>query len=74
MRRIILLLIAWGISAFSLIMFHSGYWRHRNLFNEEGRYFDAVEGVVFHAQSGMVWAGISVIFIFATLFLQFIKR
>jgi hypothetical protein len=31
------------------------YWRWRGCFNEEGRCFDPVEGVVYHAQSGEVW-------------------
>lgn len=42
--------------AISCLAFESLYWRWRPCFNEEGRCFDPMEGVVYHAQSGPVWA------------------
>lgn len=58
MRRLIrgtVLAFAAAGFAISAFAFHEMYWRWRGCFNEEGRCFDPVEGVVYHAQSGEVW-------------------
>ncbi len=49
------LALAAAASVISALAFYEMYWRWRGCFNEEGRCFDPVEGVVYHAQSGEVW-------------------
>lgn len=36
------------------LLFFLFYWPYRDLFNEEGRYFDAHDFAVYHAQSGLL--------------------
>lgn len=47
--------LASGVSAATFgFFFLSFYWPYRDLFNEEGRYFDAHNAVVHHEQSGLL--------------------
>ncbi|QPZ91433.1 hypothetical protein [Thioclava electrotropha] len=39
--------------------YYAQYFRWRGCFNEMGRCFDPVEGVVYHAQSGAVWLALA---------------
>ena len=41
------------VSAISGFLFLSLYWPYRDLFDESGRYFDALEMVVYHEQNGI---------------------
>lgn len=36
------------------LLYFSFYWPYRDLFNEEGRYFEAHAAVVHHEQSGLL--------------------
>jgi hypothetical protein len=49
------------MAALFAIAFHQQYWQWRDCFNELGRCYDPVEGVVYLEQSGMVWAGLALI-------------
>ncbi len=58
----------WLLIAASLAMatlfafaFHLQYWRWRDCFNELGRCYDPVEGVVYLEQSGAIWGGLACI-------------
>ena len=48
--------------------FFSFYWPYRDLFNEEGRYFDAHTVVVYHEQSGLLVVPTLAFLAFALLF------
>lgn len=49
------------------------YWPYRNLFNEEGRYFDEKSPVVYHQQSGFFIVP-TFVFLFLVLIFGFIWR
>ena len=53
-----ILLLAAFLSGAATIFFgflyFSLYWPYRDLFNEEGRYFDAQNAVVYHEQNGLL--------------------
>lgn len=42
-------------------LYYAFYWRWRDLFNSEGRYFDPASSVVYHAQSGGVYLAFGVL-------------
>ena len=42
-------------------LFHLQYFRWRNCFDAQGRCFDAEAGVVYLAQSGVVWGALAVV-------------
>jgi len=45
-------------------MFYVSYWQRHDCFNEEGRCFDPLSGVVYHEQS-FVWGPIGIAFVLA---------
>ena len=53
----ILLLAAFLSSATTIFfgfLYFTLYWPYRDLFNEEGRYFDEQNAVVYHEQNGLL--------------------
>ena len=67
-----------GLALFSLALavlngyfFYARYWHIRALFNEEGRYFDVTQQVVFHSQSGIAWGGFAILFLAIAGYLMF---
>jgi len=48
---------------------YDGYLSRLACFNAQGRCFDPETGVVYHAQSGMIWGGLAVIGALATVLL-----
>jgi hypothetical protein len=57
------LLIAASLSmaAVFALAFYLRYWRWRDCFNELGRCYDPIEGVVYLEQSGAIWGGLAFI-------------
>jgi hypothetical protein len=60
--------LRWALIAAALVMailfafaFHLRYWQWRDCFNELGRCYDPVEGVVYVEQSGAIWGGLAFI-------------
>ncbi len=41
--------------------YHDRYWRWRGCFNDLGRCYDPVEGMVYLQQSGIFWGGATAI-------------
>ena len=56
-----------GLSAMLAFAFYDSYWRWRDCFNELGRCFDPVSGVVYHEQSGAIWGGLALLSLLAGL-------
>ncbi len=51
------------------------FWQRRSLpYNEQGRYFDAAQGVVYEAQSVTVYGGITVVLIILGVIILAIGR
>jgi len=74
MVRFFSLVVMLAMGCFSLFMFHDRYWRVRGLFNEEGRYFDPVQGIVFHSQSGIGWGSSALLCFSVAIFILRFKR
>jgi hypothetical protein len=60
--------LRWALIAAALVIailfafaFHLRYWRWRHCFNELGRCYDPIEGVVYLEQSGAIWGGLAFI-------------
>lgn len=73
--------IRWFLIAASLALaallgfaFDQQYWRWRDCFNELGRCYDPVEGVVYLEQSGVVWGSAAAIALSVALALWLIGR
>jgi hypothetical protein len=47
-------LLCTAASLFFWFFYFTLYWSYRDLFNEEGRYFDESSLVVYHEQNGML--------------------
>ena len=47
------------LSAVFFFMYDAFYFQWRDCFNDQGRCFDEATGVVYHAQSGMVWLALA---------------
>ncbi len=47
--------------------YYDRYWRWRDCFNDQGRCYDPVEGMVYLEQAGMIWSGLAVICLVAGL-------
>lgn len=47
-------LLCAGFSLVSWLLYFDLYWPYRNLFNEQGRYFDESDWVVHHQQSNLL--------------------
>jgi hypothetical protein len=57
LTQLILLLAAFLSGAATIFLgffYFSLYWPYRDLFNEEGRYFDQQNVVVYHEQNGLL--------------------
>ncbi|MGB7287974.1 MAG: hypothetical protein WBC71_13685 [Salaquimonas sp.] len=74
MLRRIAISLAIALTLICLFLFYSQYWLYRTMFNPDGRYFDAQQGVVFHSQSGVTWASLSAFFLLIILVLVLGKR
>lgn len=61
-------LISGTSAAVFSFFFLSFYWPYRDLFNEEGRYFDAHNAVVYREQSGLLIVPTLAFLAFALLF------
>lgn len=61
-------LISGTLAAVFSYLFLSLYWPYRDLFNEEGRYFDGQNVVVTHEQSGFLVVPALAFLAFALLF------
>ncbi|QQA42637.1 hypothetical protein [Pelagovum pacificum] len=60
MRRLILSALFFGLFTVFGYLFYVQYFRWRTQFNELGRYFDPETGVVYQAQSGLVWLSLAI--------------
>lgn len=49
-------------------LFYDQYWQWRSCFNEEGNCFDEASATVYHAQSGMVWGGVTLALLISSLY------
>ena len=47
--------------------FYERYWRWRDCFNELGRCYDPVSQDVYLEQAGIIWGGLTIIFLLAGL-------
>lgn len=74
MMRYVLSWVSFFLAVVSAYMFYDRYWQYKDLFNGEGRYFDSATGVVTHAQSGMVWGGLSAFLFFAAFLFVYARR
>jgi len=50
------------------LLFFTLYWPYRNLFNEEGRYFDEDSAVVYHEHNGLTVVPALALLILAVFF------
>jgi NADH:ubiquinone oxidoreductase subunit 5 (subunit L)/multisubunit Na+/H+ antiporter MnhA subunit len=55
-------------SLFFWFLYFTLYWPYRNLFNEEGRYFDEDSVVVYHEQNGLMIVPALALLLLAVLF------
>ena len=62
-------LILLGISGGFFWLYHAQYFRWRGCFNDLGRCFDPVSGMVYLEQAGMIWLSLGVVTGFAALWL-----
>ncbi|MDR2213732.1 MAG: hypothetical protein LBE21_08940 [Pseudomonadales bacterium] len=64
-------LLSGAAAALFGFLYFSLYWPYRNLFNEEGRYYDEQALIVYHEQDGfliaptLVFLSIAIVFIFS---------
>ena len=68
--RVISMLLSLGLTLAFGYAYYAQYFRWRGCFNEMGRCFDPVEGVVYHAQSGAIWLALTCV-AFAVFLYQF---
>ena len=61
------------IAVFSILMFHQNYWRFRDSFDENGRYFDFGSGVVYSSQSGIGWGFLASIAVITGLLMMMLE-
>ena len=64
-----LILICAAFSGLFALAFYDRYWRWRDCFNELGRCYDPVGGVVYLEQAGVVWGLLAAIPAIAALML-----
>jgi len=62
MIRKILGLFSLFIALGSAYVYYLNYWRWRELFNDQGRYYHAEEQWVYLEQAGIIWSSFAVFF------------
>ena len=74
MIRKILGLFSFLIAFGSAYIYYTNYWRWRDLFNDQGRYYHPEEQWVYLEQAGIVWGAFAILFGVLALFLLWRRR
>lgn len=72
--RALLALITAALAALSALAFYDRYWLWRDCFNELGRCWDSATEQVYLEQAGLVWGGLSGLFLLLTIALIWRRR
>ncbi len=73
MRRVLGIVLV-GFGALAALAFYDCYWRWRDCFNELGRCFDPVTQDVYLEQAGLVWGGLTTLFLSTGVILLFRRK
>ncbi|WP_306150773.1 hypothetical protein [Roseovarius sp. MMSF_3281] len=68
MIRAAFLLALLGLFCVFGYLYYVQYFKWRSCFNALGRCYDAEAGVVYHAQSGTIWASLAGLMLLAALY------
>jgi hypothetical protein len=68
MIRNIIIFVLICLGAITSFFYYAQYYVWRGCFNDQGRCYDPEMGIVYLEQAGIVWAGMSVLFLGTALF------